>query len=395
MIGVKSIREIELQSKVVFMRLDLNCPLNNDGEVSSDARIRAALPTIKHALENGAKLAVASHLGRPKGQVRPDLSLEPVGARLSELLDTDVLLADNCVGDGVKALLGNLREGHVLLLENLRFHEGETKNDPEFARRLAEPFEVFVNDAFGACHRSHASVVGMTPYVEESAAGLLLEKEIEGLGTIVETPQKPFVAVIGGAKVSDKVGIIQALLDKVQAICIGGAMAYTFLKAQGHKVGASRVEEDKLFVAKKVLIGADARGVQILLPKDHVVADEFSETAKAQIVAGVEIQDGMMGLDIGPQTRKEYAEVVKGAASLLWNGPMGVFEWDAFANGTNAIAAAAAECKGYTVVGGGDSVAAIEKAGVSDKINHVSTGGGASLEFLEYGILPGLKVLEK
>jgi 3-phosphoglycerate kinase len=235
----------------------------------------------------------------------------------------------------------------------------------------------------------------MTPYVEESAAGLLLEEEIEGLGTIVETPQKPFVAVIGGAKVSDKVGIIQALLDKVQTICIGGAMAYTFLKAQGHKVGASRVEEDKLFVARKVLTGADARGVQILLPKDHVVADEFSETAKAQIVAGVEIQDGMMGLDIGPQTRKEYAEVVKGAASLLWNGPMGVFEWDAFANGTNAIAAAAAECKGYTVVGGGDSVAAIEKAGVSDKINHVSTGGGASLEFLEYGILPGLKVLEK
>ncbi len=394
MIDVKSIRDLELQAKTVFMRLDLNCPLNG-GSVRSDARIRAALPTIRYAIENGAKLAIASHLGRPKGQVNSEMSLEPVAGRLSELLNSDVILVDNCVGDGVKGLLTNLRDGHVLVLENLRFHPGETSNDPEFARRLAEPFDVFINDAFGACHRSHASVVGMSPYVEEMGAGFLLEKEIEGLSVMLEAPAKPFVAVIGGAKVSDKVGIIQVLLDRVDTICIGGAMAYTFLKAQGRKVGASRVEEDKVPLARKILAGAQARGVEFVLPRDHIGASEFSEAAIKTTIASTDIPDGVMGLDIGPQTQEQYAKIVEGAASLLWNGPMGVFEWDSFAGGTNAVARAAASCKGYTLVGGGDSVAAIEKADVAGRINHVSTGGGASLEFLEKGMLPGLKVLEK
>ena len=392
MIDVKSIRDISLEERLVLMRLDLNCPLR-DGEVTNDARIRAALPTIKFALEKGARLAIASHLGRPKGQVNVSLSMESVGARLSELLDMDIILADNCVGDGVKGVLQNLRSGQIVMLENLRFHEGETKNDPEFARRLAAPFEVFVNDAFGVCHRAHASVVGVLPFVQDVGAGLLVEKEVNGLRRILHDVERPFVAVIGGAKVSDKVGVLEALLNKVQTICIGGAMAYTFLKAQGVKVGTSRVESNKLHLARKILKGADARNVTILLPTDHVVASEFQRDAQAQIVTSVDIPDESMGLDIGPVTRRAYAAVIEGAGSLLWNGPMGVFEWDAFAAGTNAIAAAVADCRGYTVVGGGDSVAAIEKAGVAERINHVSTGGGASLEFLERGNLPGLEVL--
>ena len=305
----------------------------------------------------------------------------------------DNVLADNCVGDGVKGVLQNLRSGQIVMLENLRFHEGETKNDPEFARRLAAPFEVFVNDAFGACHRAHASVVGVLPFVQDVGAGLLLEKEVDGLSRILHEVERPFVAVIGGAKVSDKVGILEALLNKVQTICIGGAMAYTFLQAQGVKVGTSRVEADKLHVARKILKGAEARNVTILLPSDHVVANEFQRDAQAQIVTSVDIPDESMGLDIGPVTRRAYAAAIEGAGSLLWNGPMGVFEWDAFAAGTNAVAAAVADCGGYTVVGGGDSVSAIEKAGVAEQINHVSTGGGASLEFLERGNLPGLEVL--
>jgi len=392
MIDVKSIRDISLEERLVLMRLDLNCPLR-DGEVTNDARIRAALPTIKFALEKGARLAIASHLGRPKGQVNVSLSMESVGARLSELLEMDIILADNCVGDGVKGVLQNLRSGQIVMLENLRFHEGETKNDPEFARRLAAPFEVFVNDAFGVCHRAHASVVGVLPFVQDVGAGLLVEKEVNGLRRILHDVERPFVAVIGGAKVSDKVGVLEALLNKVQTICIGGAMAYTFLKAQGVKVGTSRVESNKLHLARKILKGADARNVTILLPTDHVVASEFQRDAQAQIVTSVDIPDESMGLDIGPVTRRAYAAVIEGAGSLLWNGPMGVFEWDAFAAGTNAIAAAVADCGGYTVVGGGDSVSAIEKAGVAERINHVSTGGGASLEFLERGNLPGLAVL--
>ncbi len=392
MMDVKSIRDISLEERAVLMRLDLNCPLS-DGEVTNDARIRAALPTIKYALEQGARLAIASHLGRPKGQVNAALSMESIGARLSELLEMDIVLADNCVGDGVKGVLQNLRSGQIVMLENLRFHEGETKNDPEFARRLAAPFEVFVNDAFGACHRAHASVVGVLPFVQDVGAGLLLEKEVDGLSRILHEVERPFVAVIGGAKVSDKVGILEALLNKVQTICIGGAMAYTFLQAQGVKVGTSRVEADKLHVARKILKGAEARNVTILLPSDHVVANEFQRDAQAQIVTSVDIPDESMGLDIGPVTRRAYAAAIEGAGSLLWNGPMGVFEWDAFAAGTNAVAAAVADCDGYTVVGGGDSVSAIEKAGVAERINHVSTGGGASLEFLERGNLPGLEVL--
>ena len=391
MMDVKSIRDISLEERAVLMRLDLNCPLR-DGEVTNDARIRAALPTIKYALEQGARLAIASHLGRPKGQVNAALSMESIGARLSELLEMDIVLADNCVGDGVKGVLQNLRSGQIVMLENLRFHEGETKNDPEFARRLAAPFEVFVNDAFGACHRAHASVVGVLPFVQDVGAGLLLEKEVDGLSRILHEVERPFVAVIGGAKVSDKVGILEALLNKVQTICIGGAMAYTFLKGQGHVGGASLVEDDRLDMCRAALEKAAERGVDLLLPVDHVVADRFAADAEAKEV-GVDIPDGWMGLDIGPRTQELYAGRVKAARTVVWNGPMGVFEMERFRKGTETIGEAMAACEGTTVVGGGDSVAAIHLLGLADAVDHVSTGGGASLELLEGKVLPGIEAL--
>lgn len=388
-----SIRDLNLEGKAVFMRVDFNVPMEGK-KITSDARIRAALPTIKYALEKGARLALASHLGRPKGKKNPEFSMEAVADRLSELLGgKDVMLADDCIGDGVGALVQSLRAGHVLMLENLRFHKEEEDNDTEFSKKLASPFDVYVNDAFGASHRAHASIVGMTKYVKELAAGFLLEAEVKAIGKILEGAEKPFVAVVGGAKVADKLGVLNALITRVDTLCIGGAMAYTFLKARGVEVGSSKWEGDKLQTATEIMKRAKARDVNLLLPTDHIVADVFDENATATVVTDEDVPDGKMGLDIGPETRKAYAAAIAEAKTVFWNGPMGVFEWEKFAKGTNTVADAVAACSGYTVVGGGDSVAAIEKAGVEAKVKHISTGGGASLELLELGTLPGIDAL--
>lgn len=390
--AIPSITDLELEGRAVFMRLDLNVPLK-DGKITSDARIQAALPSIKHAIKQGARLALASHLGRPKGKYKAEDSLEAVGAHLSGLLNQEVILSEDCVGDGVKGLVRDARAGSVILLENLRFHAEEEKNDGEFAKALAGPFEVYINDAFGASHRAHASIVGMVRHVAKAAGGFLLTKEVNALQGLLHGAAKPFVAVVGGAKVSDKVGVLESLLSKVDALCIGGAMAYTFLKAQGIEIGKSRVEEDKLRLATDIIKRAKDRGVDLLLPTDHVAATEFAETASAKMVSTPELPPDLMGLDIGPETRKRYGVKVRSAATVFWNGPMGVFEWERFAAGTRAIAEATAANSGYTVVGGGDSVAAIEAMGVADKISHVSTGGGASLELLQFGTLPGIEAL--
>lgn len=392
---MKTLEDLELADQPVFMRVDFNVPIEG-GAVSSDARIRAAMPSIQHVIERGGRLALASHLGRPKGKRDMRYTLEPVAQRLSELLDAEVRFAEDCVGDGVKGLIRELRSGQVALLENLRFHAGEESNDPDFARRLAAPFSRYINDAFGASHRAHASIVGMARHfgADARAAGYLLGKEAKGLGRLLEEPERPFVAVVGGAKVSDKLGVLDALLGRADVICIGGAMAYTFLRARGVPVGASKVEEDKLRVAGELLERARHRDVRMLLPVDHVGATEFSAAASARYITEEALPAETMGLDIGQSTRKIFLEQLQTAGSIFWNGPMGVFEWEKFSEGTMAIARAIADCTGYTVVGGGDSVAAVEAAGVVDTINHVSTGGGASLEFLEQGSLPGLDVLE-
>ena len=390
---LKSVKDVDLGGRKVLLRLDLNAPLK-DGEVSNDARLRAALPTIKHVIENAGAVALASHLGRPKGKRNAEYSLEPVGRRLSELLDMEVLLAEDCIGDSVGALLADARPNSVILLENLRFHAGETKNDPDFARKLAAPFDVFINDAFGACHRSHASITGVVPHVSESAAGFLVEKEVAALSTLLHGEEHPFVAIVGGAKVSDKIGVLNALLKRVNTVCIGGAMAYTFLQAQDIKVGSYRVEDDQLRVARDILENARLRKVKFLLPLDHTCARNFDQNESPVVVADQHINEGLMGLDIGPQSRDLYVSEIASAKRVLWNGPMGVFEWDQFATGTNTVGQAVADSTGYTVVGGGDSVAAVEKADLAEHLSHVSTGGGASLEFIENdGVLPGTSVL--
>ncbi len=388
---VRGIDELELRGKRVFVRVDFNVPLDEAGRVRDDARIRAALPTLRWALDHGAKLIVASHLGRPKGP-DPKLSLEPAGARLSELLGKDVVLADDCVGDAVRKLAAELKEGHVLLLENLRFHPEEEENAPAFAQSLAALCEVYVNDAFGTAHRAHASTAGMAHLVKERAAGFLMKKELDYLGRILKSPQKPFVAILGGAKVSDKIKVLDNLLTRVDALLIGGAMAYTFLKATGAQVGKSRVEEAKLGVATEVMDKARRRGVRLLLPQDHVAA--ASPDANAVSVPGVSVPGDLMGLDVGPQTVAAFSAEIEKAKTVFWNGPMGMFEKKPFAEGTFAIARALSRCQGTTVVGGGDSAAAVAEAGLEEKMSHVSTGGGASLEFLEGRELPGVKALE-
>ncbi len=393
---VKRIDELELRGRVTFIRVDFNVPLQ-DGKVSDDTRIRAALPTIQHAIKEGARVVLASHLGRPKGKRLPEFSLAPVAQRLTEILNEggepmEVVFTDDCVGDGVRKNIREQREGQVILLENLRFHPGEKNNDEAFARALAEGVEVYVNDAFGAAHRAHASTNGMVRFVKQSAAGFLLRKELEHLGKILEAPERPFVAIVGGAKVSDKVGVLQSLVERCDALLIGGAMAYTLIKAQGGSTGKSRVEHEALGLAEQILKSAKARKVRVLLPDDHVVAKEFSEGAEAEEVKV--IQEGYMGLDIGPNTRARYKRELLEAKTIFWNGPMGVFEWAKFAAGTEGVAEAVAASSGVSIVGGGDSVAALKKTGLQSKITHVSTGGGASLEFLEGKALPGVTALE-
>lgn len=386
------LEELEVSERVVFVRVDFNVPLTPDEAVADDTRIRAALPTIHWLREQGARVVLGSHLGRPKGQRVPALSLLPVGEHLAGLLDAPVVFADDCVGDGVRKNVRDLRAGEVLLLENLRFHPEEEQNDDGFARALAAPMEVYVNDAFGTAHRAHASTAGMVRHVRDAAFGRLMAAELVALRPLLGQPGRPFVALVGGAKVSDKVGVLNSLIRRADEILVGGAMAYTLLRAAGKDTGASRVEQDKLELAEQIVKGAKARGVRLRLPVDHVVANRFSEDAPSEVVT--EIREGWMGLDIGPETRRMYAESIAGAKTVLWNGPMGVFEWSAFREGTMAMASAVAASTGTTVVGGGDSVAAVQLAEVADQISHVSTGGGATLAFLEGKTLPGVAAVE-
>ncbi len=395
---VRYIDELQLTGKRVFIRVDFNVPLDKARKVTDDTRIREALPTIRRAIQMGGKVILASHLGRPKGGPDPAFSLEPAAARLSELLggEHEVLLADDCIGDGVQKLVRDLKPGQVLLLENLRFHAEEEANDEGFARQLAALCDVYVNDAFGTAHRAHASTAGMVPFVKEKAAGFLIRKELEYLGRIVKNPEKPFVGILGGAKVSDKIKVIENLLPKVDALLIGGAMAYTFLKAQGIEVGASRVESDKLSLATRLLEAAQRLKSEIVLPLDHIVGTSPDEKSEAREVKERAIPAGWMGLDIGPKTRDHYRQHIRGAKTVLWNGPMGLFEVKKFSEGTRAVAEAMAANQGaITVVGGGDSAAAVAEFRLSDKMKHVSTGGGASLEFLEGKELPGIKALQE
>ncbi len=384
----RSIRDLDLKGRRVFMRVDFNVPLDAAGAITSDKRIKASLPSIQYALEQGAALILASHLGRPKGKRVPEMSLKPVAARLGELLGRDVTMAPDCVGPSVPAV----KPGEVLLLENLRFHAEEEKNDPEFSRQLAALCDVYVNDAFGSAHRAHASTVGMVAFVLEKAAGLLMEKELKYLSMAVRDPQHPYIGILGGAKVSDKIEVINNLLKIVDRLLIGGGMAYTFLKALGMPVGKSLVEEDKLALAKDLLLKGAGK---LKLPSDHVVAAEFKADAEHKVVDGSAtlIPDGWMAVDIGPQTIAEYSAALQGAKLIVWNGPMGVFEMPAFARGTVELAKAVAGSGATTIVGGGDSEKALKTAGVSDRITHISTGGGASLEFLAGMTLPGVAVL--
>jgi phosphoglycerate kinase len=382
-----SVRDLDLKGKRVFIRVDFNVPLAPGGrEITSDKRIRASLPTIQYCLEQGAGLVLASHLGRPKGKVNPEMSLKPVAARLQELLGRPVKMAPDCIGPEVEAMLPS--PGEVLLLENLRFHPEEEKNDPEFSKQLAALCDIYVNDAFGSAHRAHASTVGMIAYVPKAAAGLLMDKELEYLTLVTKNPPRPCVAILGGAKVSDKIEVIRNLAKVVDRLLIGGAMAYTFLKAQGRSTGKSLVEDDKVDLAKQLL---DSLGDKLMLPVDHVVAEVLEASAPSEVVEA--IPDGKMGLDIGPATVARYSEVIRAAKTIIWNGPMGVFEKPPFDKGTVALAQAVAESGATSVVGGGDSEKAIQAAGVADKISHISTGGGASLEFLAGLELPGVAAL--
>ncbi len=389
--AIRSLKELALGGRRVFCRVDFNVPLDG-ATITDDTRIRESLPTIEHILAEGGRLVLASHLGRPKGKRVPEMSLEPAAQRLAELLGIgEVVLTDDCIGDGARKVVGDLRDGQVALLENLRYHDEEEKNDEAFARELAKLCDVYVNDAFGSSHRAHASVAGLPKLVGEKGAGFLLDKELIALDRLRTEPAKPYVAVLGGAKVSDKIGVIEALLTKVDVLVIGGAMANTFLAAQGHSLGKSLVEEDKLPLARAVLQKADARGVDLLLPTDLRVGGGLKDGVAVE--SGLDVDASSMALDVGPETAKRYADVVRKAGSVFWNGPMGLFENPAFAAGTLAVAEAMAACPGFTVVGGGDSVAAIQQAGLASKYDHVSTGGGASLEYLEGKKLPGVEAL--
>jgi phosphoglycerate kinase len=388
-VAKKTVRDIAVKGKCVLVRVDFNVPLEN-GEVADDTRIRAVLPTIRYLLDRGAAVILMSHLGRPKGLVQEDLRLDPVGRRLSELLGQEVAKVDDCVGPEVERATKSLQPGQVLLLENLRFHPQEEENDQGFARQLASLADVYVNDAFGTAHRAHASTTGVTEYLP-SVAGLLMERELQMLGDALANPTRPFVAVLGGAKVSDKIGVIRNLLSKVDLLLVGGGMANTFLKAQGHQVGESLVEDDSLALAKDILAQA---GGKLVLPVDVVVADAFADDANTQIVGVEQVPPGWRILDIGPRTVGLFEDRLRSAGTVVWNGPMGVFEFPRFAAGTTALASSLASAPATTIVGGGDSIAALQQAGLAEKMTHVSTGGGASLEFLEGKVLPGVEALE-
>ncbi|KAI3753988.1 hypothetical protein L2E82_26065 [Cichorium intybus] len=393
--SVSSLKEADLKGKKVFIRADLNVPLDDSFKITDDTRIRAAVPTIKYLMSNGARVILSSHLGRPKG-VTPKYSLKPLVPRLSELLGVEVKMASDCIGPEVEKLVAELPEGGVLLLENVRFYKEEEKNEPEFAKKLASLADLYVNDAFGTAHRAHASTEGVTKYLKPSVAGFLMQKELDYLVGAVSNPKKPFAAIVGGSKVSSKIGVIESLLSKVNILILGGGMIFTFYKAQGLKVGSSLVEEDKLDLATSLLEKAKAKGVSLLLPSDVVIADKFAADANSKVVPANSIPDGWMGLDIGPDSIKSFSESLDTTQTVIWNGPMGVFEFEKFAAGTEAIAKKLAELSGKgvtTIIGGGDSVAAVEKVGLADKMSHISTGGGASLELLEGKTLPGVLAL--
>lgn len=387
----KTVKDLDLKGKKVFCRVDFNVPMK-DGEVTDDTRITAALPTIQYLTEQGAKVILASHLGRPKGQAVDELRLDPVAKRLSDLIGKQVVKTDTVYGPEVDEAISGLTDGDILLLENVRFEAGEEKNDPALAEAFANMADIFVNDAFGAAHRAHASTAGIAEKIP-SAAGFLMEKELSVLGKALENPERPFTAIIGGAKVKDKIGVIDHLLDKVDNLIIGGGLGYTFVKALGHEIGKSLLEEDKIELAKEFMKKAEEKGVNFVLPEDVVVADDFGEDANTKVVPISEIPSDWEALDIGPKTREKYAQIVKDSKLIIWNGPMGVFELNVFANGTKAVAEALATTEGYTIIGGGDSAAAAEKFNLAEKMDHVSTGGGASLEFMEGKVLPGVAAL--
>ena len=387
----KTVEDIDVKGKKVLVRCDFNVKME-DGVITSDKRIVASLPTINYLLDHGAKLILCSHLGRPKGEFNPEFSLAPVAKRLSELLGIEVKMAKDVVGESAQALAADLKEGEVLLLENVRFHAEETKNDPEFAKKLASLAEIYVNDAFGSAHRAHASTTGVADYLP-AVCGYLIQKELQYIGGALESPKRPLVAILGGAKVSDKIGVITNLMEKVDTLIVGGGMAYTFFKALGHSVGTSLLEADKVDLAKEMMDKAAAKGVKFLIPIDNVIGKEYKADTEYMTVDSDDIPDGWMGLDIGPRSTELFANAVKDAGTVIWNGPMGVSEWEHFANGTIGVATAIAESNAISIIGGGDSAAAIQKLGFADKMSHISTGGGASLEFLEGKELPGVAAL--
>ena len=390
----KTIEDIDVLGKRVLVRCDFNVPLK-DGKITDENRLLGALPTIKYLMEHGAKVILCSHMGKPKGEVKPELSLAPVAKRLSQLLNKEIIFAadDNVVGDNAKKAVKNAKNGDVILLENTRFRKEETKNEESFSKELASLADVFVNDAFGTAHRAHCSTVGVTEFIPVSVCGYLIQKELKFLGEAVENPERPFVAILGGAKVSDKINVINNLLDKVNSLIIGGGMSYTFLKAEGYSIGNSLIEEDKIGYAKEMIEKAKAKGVKLLLPVDNVIADKFAAEAEPIVTEDQNIKEGYMGLDIGPKTAKTYTDEIRNAKTVVWNGPMGVFEFENFAKGTMEVAKAMAESNATTVIGGGDSAAAVNQLGFGDKMTHISTGGGASLEFLEGKELPGITAL--
>ena len=387
----KTIEDIEVKGKRVLVRCDFNVPLK-EGVITNDKRIVASLPTIKYLLDNGAKVILCSHLGRPKGEIVPEFSLKPVAARLSELLGLEVKMSCDVVGECANKLAAELKEGEVLLLENVRYEKGETKNDPELSKKFADLADIFVNDAFGSAHRAHSSTTGVADYIP-AVGGYLINKEIEFIGGALEAPKRPLVAILGGAKVADKIGVITNLIDKVDTLIIGGGMAYTFMKCLGYNIGTSLLDEENVETAKEMMAKAEAKGVKFLIPVDNRVGKEYDENTEHMLVDSDNIPDGWMGLDIGPRTEKLFADALVDAGTVIWNGPMGVSEWENFASGTIAVATAVANSGAISVIGGGDSVAAVTKLGFADKMSHISTGGGASLEFLEGKELPGIAAL--